>query len=65
MIVDENDGGRQHFIFFEIAKKKLLNGKVKICIEKVKKMLKIFERSKMLKCMYFLKDFNFPQNRNI
>ena len=51
MIVDENDGGRQHFIFFfEIAKKKLLNGKVKIYIEKVKKMLKIFERSKMLKC---------------
>jgi len=36
--------------FFEIAKKKLLNGKVKICIEKVKKLLKIFERLKMLKC---------------
>ena len=50
MIVDENDGGRQHFIFFEIAKKQLLNGKVKICIEKVKKLLKIFERLKMLKC---------------
>ena len=51
MIADENDGGRQHFIFFfEIAEKKLLTGKVKICIEKVKKMLKIFERSKMLKC---------------
>ena len=65
MIVDENDGGRQHFIFFRNRGKKLLNGKVKICIEKVKKMLKIFERSKMLKCMYFLKDFNFPQNRTI
>ena len=49
MIADENDGGRQHFIFFEIAKK-MLNGKVKICIEKVKKLLKIFERLKMLKC---------------
>ena len=51
--------------FFRNRGKKLLNGKVKICIEKVKKMLKIFERSKMLKCMYFLKDFNFPQNRTI
>ena len=50
MIADENDGGRQHFIFFWNREKKLLNGKVKICIEKVKKMLKIFESSKMLKC---------------
>ena len=64
MIADENDGGRQHFIFFEIAKQ-MLNGNVKICIENVKKLLKLFERSKMLKCMYFLKDFNFPQTRNI
>ena len=50
MIVDENDGGRQHFIFFLNREKKMLNGKVKICIEKVKKLLKIFERLKMLKC---------------
>ena len=40
MIVDENDGGRQHFIFFLIAKKQLLNGEVKMCIEKVKKNVK-------------------------
>ena len=38
----QNDGGRQHFNFFETSGK-MLNGNVKFCIENVLKMLKCFE----------------------
>ena len=62
-IYGENGFFRTLQFFFRISKK--LKQKVKNYIGKVKKKLKIFRREKKLKCIHFLNDFNFPQNRTI